>query len=203
MTDHRARIRTWMLLTVGALMALNVGACAQQPSAASTSPGAPAVAANVALILQADTVLGTKNLTADEKPQKSCVQASRFARNEEIVWRVKVVDPATGQPMADKSLSSVELRLPDQTLKLKYGGHPSTTPTDSFWSVSWTVPASYPTGSLPYTVAATAIDGRTGSFEQFKVTPSVLTITDQVRTPLVASSAAPSAVKSASPSAGS
>ena len=191
MGTFRIGVRTLMLVTSGALVALTLGGCAQEPGAAAVptdgaklAAASAAPAAQVPLILLADTVLGGKNLTAEEKPEKSCVQVSRFARNEEIVWRVKIIDPATGLPMDDKSLSSVELRLPDSTAALKFGPHPKNTPTDSFWTASWDVPASYPTGALPYTIVATAADGRTGTYEQFKSTPSLLTITNQVRTPL-------------------
>ena len=70
--------------------------------------------------------------------------------------------------------------MPDQTLKMTYGAHPKTNPVDYFWAVSFTVPATYPTGTLPYTIVATAPDGRSGTFAPLNVAPSLLTITSAV-----------------------
>jgi hypothetical protein len=133
------------------------------------------------LFIDADTVLGPTNLTEEERATKTCVQASRFAHNEEVVWRVKVFDPLTGQPLDDTMLSSVEVRLPTETLSLHYGGHPRDTPVDFFWTVGWDVPEGYPTGAVAYTIDAIASDGRTGTWEQFGVTLAQLTITEEVR----------------------
>ena len=182
-TTHGRSAARW-LFSVIAVAAL-VGACAQPPgqtptqaptSGATAEPGAKA-----ALIIDGDTVQGPKNLKEAEKPLRSCVQASRFAHNEQIVWRVKVLDGATGQELDDTALTSVEVKLPDQTLALKYGPHPAKEPLDFFWTTSWTVPEGYPSGSLDYSIVATATDGRTATWEQFKVSAALLTITDDVR----------------------
>ena len=159
-------------------------------SAAATPTAAPAPTPVAALFIDADTVLGPKNLTDEEKPSKSCVQDSRFAHNEQAVWRVKVIDPLTGNGMDDTALASVQVTLPDQTLDLHYGGHPNANPVDFFWTVSWTVPEGYPTGTVPYTINATASDGRTGTYEDFKVAAAMLTIIDEVR-PIIAPTPSP------------
>lgn len=62
---------------------------------------------------------------------------------------------------------------------------PNVNPVDFFWTVGWVVPEGYPTGTVPYTVNATAKDGRTGVYEQFKVALAMLTVTDEVR-PIIA-----------------
>ena len=152
------------------LISLSLVACSGGTSGASSS------AAAGRLFIQADTVIGGTNLSSDES---SCVQMSQFERNEEIVWRAKVFD-AAGQPLDDSALSSVEVKLPDRTLTMKYGDHPHSNPTDSFWTVSFTIPADYPTGGLPYTVEATASDGRTGTFDELNSAPSLLTVTEAV-----------------------
>jgi hypothetical protein len=79
--------------------------------------------------------------------------------------------------MDDVTLESVEIMLPDgQTFEAEYGGHPPNDSTDYFWATSWEIPEDYPTGSLPYTVIAASVDGRSGEFNEFNVTPSLLTI---------------------------
>jgi hypothetical protein len=166
-------------LSIGALGLLAIG-----PAANAQEAGSDGV-----LFIDADTVLGPTNLTEEERPTKVCVQASRFAQNEEVVWRVKVFDPLTGQPMDDTMLASLEVKLPTETLVLHYGGHPRDTPVDFFWTVGWDVPEGYPTGAVEYTIDATALDGRTGTWEQFGVSLAQLTITDEVR-PIIEEEAA-------------
>jgi hypothetical protein len=128
--------------------------------------------------LQADAVLGS---TGAPSPQDICVASSRFQQGEEVVFRIKVYDQATGLTMDDGALDSVVVTLEDgQTFNATYGGHPGgpgAIPTDYFWSVAWAIPANYPTGSAPFTVTAESKDGRTGTFSDFNVAPSLLTVT--------------------------
>lgn len=164
----------------GVVAGLLVVAC-QAAAPPTATPGPP-----VDLILVADTVQGPTNLTDEERAAGAvCVQKNRFAKNEEIVWRVRVLDPTTGEPMDDQALSSVAVQLPDQQLDLRYGPHPRDNPVDFFWTVAFDVPESYPSGLLNYTVSATANDGRTGTYNQFGVAAAQLTVTDEVR-PVIA-----------------
>lgn len=184
--SHRRLAAGLATAFVGAVLA----ACAQAPDATST-PTAPEAAPTAAppvaefLFIDADTVLGPTNLTPEERPLKTCVQLSRFAHNEEIVWRVKVFDPLTGEPMDDTLLASVQVVMADQTLDLHYGPHPRDNPVDFFWTVGWDVPEDYPSGTISHTIEATAVDGRTGTWEQFGVGAAMLTVTDEVR-PIIA-----------------
>lgn len=125
----------------------------------------------------ADVVKGSEGIknTAD-----ICVESNRYQQGESVVFRVKVIDPATGDAMDDQALQTVVISLSDgQTFNARYGGHPGgqdATPTDFFWTTAWEIPGNYPTGSVPYTVKATATDGRTGTFSQFNVAPSLLMV---------------------------
>lgn len=148
----------------------------KSPVAATDEPAAPA-----ALVIQIDTVLGPKNLTEAERGQKTCIQLNKFAHNEQIVWRVRVIDGATGERLDDTAVASVELKLPTETLTLRYGPHPREDPLENFWTTSWVVPEGYPSGTVPYTLTAAGTDGRTGTFEQFPIAPAMLTVTDDVR----------------------
>lgn len=133
------------------------------------------------LFVVGDTVEGGKNRPASEAAIRDCVLNNIFPRNSQIVWRMRVIDPKTGQPMDDTMLKSVEVHLGDGTVvPLKYAGHPPQKNLDFFWSGPWLVPKDYPTGTLLYSVLATANDGRTGEFKPFNIPSSLLTITDQV-----------------------
>jgi hypothetical protein len=143
----------------------------------ATPPAQSGPTASRRLAVVYSIVRGIKN--AGEGPDGPCIVLSRFRHNEQIVWRIKVFDPATGVSLDNKALRSVEVNLPNkQTLTAKYGGHPwnDPKPTDYFWSTAWTVPANYPTGSLHYTITATANDGRTSTTIDFNVEASKLMI---------------------------
>jgi hypothetical protein len=134
------------------------------------------------LVVYGDTVEGGKNVPKDQTAERSCVLSSRFPRNAEIVWRMRVIDPATGQPMDDTQLDKVEVTLSDgKTVALKYSGHPAKPkPRDFYWAGAWLIPKDYPTGTLSYSVKATAKDGRSGEYKPFDIPSSLPTITDQV-----------------------
>lgn len=136
------------------------------------------------LTISADTVIGPTNIPEQERAGSVCVLKNRFPRNSEIVWRARVMNP-NGEELDDEALESVEVQLADgQTFDMRYGPHPQDDPTDFFWTTSFEVPADYPTGTLDYEIVATAANGATGTFEPFEVTPSLLTITDEVLEPI-------------------
>lgn len=132
-----------------------------------------ALAQEAPLIVFGDMVYGHEN-----PPEgRSCTLNNRFTHEQMVVWRVKVVDPASGVEMDDAELDTVELRLADgETFELTFGEHPPGDPTDAYWTTSWTIPTGYPTGVLDYTVLATAPDGRTGELIPFPIESSTLTI---------------------------
>lgn len=187
--------RTLAGVVAAVVAALVLAACAEAPGqSATTTPSAgepseePSTAPPAAevLFIDADTVLGPTNLTEEERPLKTCVQVSRFAHNEDVVWRVKVFDPLTGDPMDDTQLESLQVIIPGQDpLDLHYGPHPRDNPVDFFWTVSWGIAEDYPSGTVSYTIEAVATDGRTGTWEQFGVEAAMLTVTDEVR-PIIA-----------------
>lgn len=126
------------------------------------------------LTIDANTVVGSEGA---KSPQDICVVSSRFQPGQSVVWRIKVYDPTTGSPMDDKALDSLVVTLKDgQTFEGEYGPHPGSNPTDYFWSADWSIPQDYPTGSVPYQVNAKSKDGRTGTFSEFNVGPSLLTV---------------------------
>ncbi len=165
--------KIWKFIAAGLL----VGAIAIGGAACSSSPQTASAAATQSaknLILSSDMVTGSGGTV---KASSSCVLTSQYKRGNQVVFRVRVYDPVTGKPMDDKALTSVDIALPDgQTFKAKYGGHPANTPVDYFWATSWVIPDTYPTGTLNYTATAKATDGRTGTFDNFNVQPSLLTV---------------------------
>jgi hypothetical protein len=122
--------------------------------------------AAVAMVVQSDTVLSGP-----------CTLSSQFKHGDRIVFRGRVIDTASGNPLDDKGLKSLVVQLPDgTTLDAKYGGHPPDQVAGYYWTAAWTVPADYPTGTLGYKMVATNNDGETATYVPFEVPASQLTI---------------------------
>jgi hypothetical protein len=104
-----------------------------------------------------------------------CVLQSRYKRGEAIAWRVRALLP-NGSVADGAVLKSLVVELGNgETVPMDYGPH-GDPPTDYFWANSWTVPASFPTGSLGYKVVATLQDDSVVTWEPFTRAPSLLTI---------------------------
>lgn len=163
-----------------ATAAVQTAAPATQAQAAATqaAPAKPQF-----LVIMGDTIRGNLGLNPVEiltsAPGIHCTQQSRFPQTGRIVWRMKVMDPATGKYLDDKQIKDFTITYPDgKTDTLKYGGHGGTkeNPQDYLWAVGFTVPADYPTGVFNYKIEAKGVDGRVGTFDPFKVTFAQTTI---------------------------
>jgi|SRR5262245_1190535 len=87
-----------------------------------------------------------------------CVLNNRYMRGEAVAFRIRIQKP-DGTPADQNYLKAVEVELGNgQKLPSHYGGH-GMPPTDFFWSLFWTIPGDFPTGSLGYKVNATMQDG--------------------------------------------
>lgn len=106
----------------------------------------------------------------------ACVLNSQFRHNESVVWRMRLLDQ-TGARLDDKGVKSVVVELSDgQKFPMHFGGHPKGKTDDYFWTVSWHIPESYPTGSFSYKVVATGMDGQTHTWKPFNVDLSQLMV---------------------------
>jgi hypothetical protein len=127
------------------------------------------------LFFEGDLVRGAQQ----GAPGPFCVLNNQFKRLEKVVWRIRVLDPA-GQELDGKGLKSLVVELPDgQKLDAKYGPHPPPAQgpaTDHFWTTTWVIPSSYPSGTFAYKVVATDPDGNTQTWEPFKRGPSQLAV---------------------------
>ena len=118
------------------------------------------------LAIASDTVTGS-----------GCFQTNYAHRGELCVIRARVVDPITGLDMTDEEIESVIWKLANgENISLHYSEHGDV--GDTFWASAWEVPLDFPTGTFAYTLDAVANDGRTGTYSQFLVDASVLTIVE-------------------------
>jgi hypothetical protein len=139
---------------------------------ATASPLAIAQAASQKMFFEGDMVVGAGPGVAGP----TCVLNSQYRHGQIVVWRVRIQDQ-TGKRLTDKDVRSAAVELPDgQKFALHYGPHPKGKTDDYFWSASWKIPDSYPTGTFAYKVVATGTDGQTQDWSPFNVALSQLTI---------------------------
>ena len=103
-----------------------------------------------------------------------CVPTNRFQIGDSIIFRMRAVDPVTGQMAEDAKL---QVRLATgEVLDMELGEHPPGVPgADRFWTVAYHITEDTPLGLLRYTVTAET-ETAAGSFEPFNVMPSLITI---------------------------
>jgi len=128
------------------------------------------------LFVIGDTVRGGESVTMEEAPFLACVQQNRFPQGSAIVFRMRAVDPVTGQQLTPAE-ASMTATFADGTV-VPFGYHPLARgqSPDSAFILSWPVPEDYPTGSLGVTVTAEDRQGRSGTWMQFVAPTSVLQI---------------------------
>jgi hypothetical protein len=95
-----------------------------------------------------------------------CVLNNRYLRGEAVAFRIRIQKP-DGTVADNNYLKSVEVELGNgQKLPSHFGGH-GMPPTDFFWSLFWTIPNDFPTGSLGYKINATMQDGSVVTWQPF------------------------------------
>lgn len=135
------------------LIALTAAGCGQQPARPSPAPAthtgrssSPAPSSQVPLLA-----------VVSEAQEGPCAVTTLYKHGAKVIFRIKLFDPATGRQLTDKNLSAVSVDLADGTkLPAKFGTHEEG--KVPFWTAGWTVPASYPTGQVKYTVTARGIN---------------------------------------------
>jgi hypothetical protein len=95
-----------------------------------------------------------------------CVLVNQYKRGEAVAFRIRAMLPS-GEIADGKVLKSVVVELGNgQKLPAHYGPHGNPA-TDYFWSLFWSIPADYPTGSIGYKVVATMNDDSVVEWKPF------------------------------------
>ena len=111
-------------------------------------------------------------------PGPFCVLDNQFKHLEKVVWRFRILDE-NGKVLDNTGLKGLVVELPDgQKMNAQYGPHPggNNPATDYFWTAIWTIPSGYPNGTFVYKATATALDGKTATWEPFKRVTSQLQV---------------------------
>jgi hypothetical protein len=106
-----------------------------------------------------------------------CVLVNQYKRGEAVAFRIRAMLP-DGKVADDKAIKSLVVELGNgQRLAAAYKSH-GAPPTDYFWSLFWTIPNDYPTGSIGYKVLATMNDGSTVEWKPFNRATTALMVVD-------------------------
>lgn len=157
-----ARNAMWFLCAVLLVpLALPMGGLAAPPG-------------RVAYWLHADLVRGSTDAVG-----RVGVQTSVFKQGEEVVFRARVLDIATGRDPGQlgkgiKALQNSGIKViaylqDGQSFPMTYSQHPAQRqgrePVAWFWSASWRIPAAYTPGSVKWWVIVTDKSGASVRFE--------------------------------------
>src|SRR5699024_7230960 len=112
------------------------------------------------VVVKGDTI------NSHEVEDAICVVNSRFEQGWRMVFRASVTDAETGESIED---ADVKVVLEDgQEFDMEYGDHGTDDIETMLYTIAWTIPDDYPTGTLDYKYVAT-VDGQEYEYEPFDV----------------------------------
>ncbi|HWL25715.1 MAG TPA: hypothetical protein VNR38_18530 [Ureibacillus sp.] len=103
-----------------------------------------------------------------------CVVDSRFERGHRLVFRANILDASTNSTIEDAKVKVVLATGEEFEMVLGPHGEEATL----LYSVGWTIPDDFPTGTLDYKYVA-EVDGEEYIYEPFNVSLSKLTILEK------------------------
>ena len=115
-----------------------------------------------------------------------------FAPGDKVVFRAYAVDGKSHQILVAKDVKYFYVTIPNQAnVKLAYDAKAPAASGEYAWTGTWTIPSTYPTGTVAFKVLVQSKTKRRGSFVQMPVASSMLTIST---TPPGAAAAGPGGV---------
>lgn len=122
-------------------------------------------------VASSNVVVHADTINSAEVEHAVCVVNSRFEQGWRMVFRAAVTDKDTEEFIEDAEVKVVLENGDEFEMELGEHGDDGTL----LYSVGWTIPEDFPTGSLDYEIIAT-VDGEEYAYEPFDVEPSKLTI---------------------------
>lgn len=107
-----------------------------------------------------------------------------------VIFRAYAVNPKTKTVLAAKDVKYFYVTIPNQpNVKLKFDAKSSGANAQMAWTGTWTPPATYPEGVVPFKVHVKTVSKKTGSFEQMPVASARLTVSKTPQAPPAAAGA--------------
>ena len=110
--------------------------------------------------------------------------SSSFSPGSTVVFRAYAVDTKLSKVLAAQDITYFYVTIPTQpNVKLKFNATAPGATARMPWSGTWTIPATYPAGIVPFTILAKTVFKHRGSFVQIPVSTSMLTVASTAQTP--------------------
>jgi hypothetical protein len=128
---------------------------------------------------QADVFVSAQTVTPDG------AISNFFAPGTKVIFRAYAVDPKTGKAFTKPAdIRYFYVQIPNQpNVKMKYDAKAAGANGVYAWTGTWSVPANYATGSVPFKVWVRTNSNRYGLFVQMPVVTATLTITTNPQNP--------------------
>ncbi|HEY8646566.1 MAG TPA: hypothetical protein VIL77_11860 [Gaiellaceae bacterium] len=121
--------------------------------------------------------LGPVFVAAQTVDKTGSMQA-QFAPGSSVIFRAYAVDSKTHKTVVAKDAKYFYVAIPNQpNVKLKYDPKAPGAFGRLAWTGTWTIPASYPSGTVAFKVLVKTQSKRIGQFVQMPVSTAMLTIT--------------------------
>jgi hypothetical protein len=121
--------------------------------------------------------LGPVFVAAQTVDSTGAMQA-QFAPGSSVIFRAYAVDSKTKKTVGAKDAKYFYVAIPNQpNVKLKYDPNAPGAAGRLAWTGTWTIPATYPLGLVPFKVLVKTQSKRTGMFVQMPVSSAMLTVT--------------------------
>jgi hypothetical protein len=128
-------------------------------------PTAPTATEPKVLVINADTVNGTRPSGAAPRPV-GCSQTNVYKRGEQLVVRAWGYENASGALLTNDNVTNAHFTLngvPDVTLN--WGAHGTAPNRVFFWANAVIIPTTYPLGDASVKITYTTTSGKTGTLD--------------------------------------
>lgn len=120
--------------------------------------------------------VSTATVTGPASPLGANVLSNLYPRGSTMVFQVFAADMKSGKVLTADDVRYAYVAIPGQpSLKLTYKAQVKK--GDPTWLATWTVPADYPLGLVPFKTRFQTTGKQYGNFVQIPVTSSQLTVT--------------------------
>ena len=114
---------------------------------------------------------------AAQTVDKTSAMQNQFAPGSSVIFRAYAVDSKTKKTLAGKDVKYFYVTIPNQpNVKLNYNPKAPGADGRMAWTGTWTIPSTYPAGTVAFKVLVKAQSKRIGQFVQMPVAPAMLTI---------------------------
>jgi hypothetical protein len=158
-----------------ALAAIAAGALVAGTAASAEAPPPSWPSAKGQVFIAADTV--TAKSSYGYVPSVLGKQENFFPRTAGVKFRMYAIDLKTKKVLTAKNVKFAYVTIPGRpNVKLAYSKQGRAAGAPRLWTGTWSIPADYPLGVVPFRILVKTTSKRVGSFQQTPVAAAQLTV---------------------------